>query len=106
VRAPDLYLAVAEWVGVTPRSATPESEEREDLRLSSGAARQVRAVVGGTDPVAVDQWCARNLLMPLGGKHQERYDLDNPDSTLSRFLRYYREVYGGGTLDPALVKVV
>jgi hypothetical protein len=25
---------------------------------------------------------------------------------LSRFLRYYREVYEGGTLDPALVQIV
>ena len=33
-------------------------------------------------------------------------DLDDPDSKVARFLRYFRQVAGRGTLDPALVTVV
>lgn len=102
VRAPDMYIAVAEWVGATPKGAwDPEA----DLRIEKASAHHVNAVVAGTDPVAVDAWCARNLLTPLRAGDPALYDLDDPDSTLSRFLRYYRAVYGSGTLDASLVQV-
>jgi hypothetical protein len=104
VRAPHLYLAVAEWVGVTPKRR--ELTQGEDVRLARAAAHHSRTIVAGTDPVAIDQWCARNLLMPLEGAHASLYDLNDPDALLSRFLRFYREVYGAGTLDPALVHTV
>ncbi|WP_428267846.1 DUF362 domain-containing protein [Haliangium sp.] len=103
VRAPDLHLTVAEWVGVTP---TPEWDgEVEDIRLSARAAHRVGAVVAGTDPVAIDAWCCRNLLAPLGGARGHLYDLDDPDSKALKFLREYRRVLGAGTLDPSLISV-
>ena len=102
VRAPDLYLAVAEYVGAIPRGSWNEDA---DLRLEAASAHRVGVVVAGQDPVAIDSWCARNLLAPLKGGAPGRYDLDNPDSMLSCFLRYYREVYGSGTLDPKLITV-
>jgi len=33
-------------------------------------------------------------------------NLDDPDSKISRLLRYFRQVSGKGTLDPQLVTVV
>lgn len=103
VRAPDLYVAVAEWVGVTPKTGWKDDSE---LRLAREAAHHTRTVVAGTDPVAIDHYCARNILKPLGGKNVRLWDVDDPDSTASRFLRYYREVYGAGTLLPELIEVV
>jgi uncharacterized protein DUF362 len=103
VRAPDLYLSVAEWVALTPRPGW--DEEREDIRLAASSAFQTKAVVAGTDPVAVDAWCVRNLLMPLGGANRAMLNLDDPDSKVSKFLRYYREAYGSGTLDQGLVEL-
>jgi len=103
VRAPDLYLAVAEWIAVTPPGAW--DSERQDIRLEEASARRARTVVAGTDPVAIDLWCARNLLMPSGGVRRDLWDLDDPSSFAVKFLRTYRQVMGRGTMDPALIDV-
>ncbi len=106
VRTPDLYITVAEWVAAMPHGITEEEwGEGKDIRHAAESAVHTKTVVAGTDPVAVDAWCVRNLLMPIGGSNRDMYDLDNPDSRASRFLRYYREVYGAGTLLPELVVV-
>ena len=55
--------------------------------------------------MAIDAWATRNVLMPIGGRHQAMLDLDDPDSKVSRFLRYFRQTAGKGTLDPGLVTV-
>jgi hypothetical protein len=103
VRAPDLYIVTAEWVGVTPRGGL---EQRKDSRLDVAAAHHTNAIIAGTDPVALDWWCAKNLLMPLAGARKDLYDVENPDSQATRFLRYYRQVYGSGTMDPRLIEAV
>jgi uncharacterized protein DUF362 len=104
VRAPDLYLTVAEWVGAQPAGWAPAGEV--DLRHAAECAHRTRTVVAGVDPVAVDSWVVRNLLMPIRGLGFAEYDLDSEHSKVTRFLRYYREVYGSGTLDAGLVQVV
>ncbi len=104
VRSPDLYLACAEYVGVTPAGGLAGAEA--DLRIEAASAFPTKTVVGGSDPVAIDYWCAKNLLSPLGGENKALYDVDVADSQLSKFLRYYREVYGSGTLAPELISVV
>jgi hypothetical protein len=49
----------------------------------------------------------RNLLARIPSAHRTAYhDLDNPDAMFTKFLRYYRQVYGAGTMDPALIEVV
>jgi len=101
VRAPDLYLTVAEWVGAEPPGWTGS----DDLRHAEACAHRRRTIVAGTDPVAIDAWVVRNLLMPIRGPGLAGYDLDSETSKVTRFLRYYRQVYGAGTLDPALVDV-
>ena len=89
-------------MGVTPVAGLPP---HHDHRLEEASAHRTRTVVAGTDPVAVDAWIARHLLMPIAGANKQWYDLDDPSSRLVKFLRYYRQVYGAGTLDPALVTV-
>lgn len=103
VRKPDLYLTVAEWVAVIPSGGYDDSED--DMRQHKACAHQVKTVIAGTDPVAIDAWGTRHLLMPVGGRHHEMMDLDDPDSKVSRFLRYFRQTAGKGTLDPTLVTV-
>ena len=103
VRAPDLYLTVAEWVAATPPGGEPKDD---DLRHSGASAFRKRTVVAGVDPVAIDSWCVRNLLMPIGGPGKALLDLDDENSKFVKFLRYYREVHGSGTMDPSLVDVV
>ncbi|HMF40861.1 MAG TPA: DUF362 domain-containing protein [Polyangia bacterium] len=104
VRAPDLYLTVAEWISITPPG--PWDPERQDIRLEEASARRARTVVAGTDPVAIDTYCARNLLMPASGARRDMWDLDDPSSFAVKFLRYYRQVAGRGTMDPSLIEVV
>jgi hypothetical protein len=102
VRSPDLTITVAEWVAATPaRGWNPA----DDIRLAASSAVRANTVVAGTDPVAIDTWCARNLMTPAGGGRRQLYDLDDPDSRLTRFLRYYRQVRGDGTMDPALIQL-
>jgi len=102
VRVPDLYIAVAEWVAAKPHNVL---DGYKHTHLDAASAFHTNTVVAGTDPVAVDWWCAKNLLMPIGGGNKHLYDVENPESHVSRFLRYYREVYGSGTMDPRLIQV-
>ena len=110
VRTPDLYLAVAEWVACSPGDDHPTWDgDAMDPRLEEASAHRTSTVIGGTDAVAIDWWAAKNVLGPvadaIGGRRRASIDLRDPDSKLSRFLRYYREVYGGGTMDDALITV-
>jgi hypothetical protein len=102
VRAPDLIVTVAEWVGFQAAELGPD----EDLRHSGKGCTQARAVIAGRDPVAIDAWTARNLMQELPSVHRaSHFDLDNPDGKLTKFLRYYRQTRGAGTLDAALIEV-
>lgn len=102
VRAPDLILTVAEWVAFHPAGF----DGPEDIRHSAATCLQKKAVIAGTDPVAIDTWAVRHLMADVPSTNRREYlDLDNPDSMFSKFLRYYRQVYGGGTIDPGLIEV-
>lgn len=103
VRSPDLILTVAEWVAYAPAGW---DSERADIRHAADTCVQRKTIVAGTDPVAIDTWAARNVMadVPSGWKN-ERLDLDNPNATLTKFLRYYRQVYERGTLDASLIDV-
>jgi hypothetical protein len=103
VRSPDLHLTVAHWTGATPAAGLSPGD---DARLAAASAFPTQTIVAGTDPVAVDAWCVRNLLMPIGGAKRAHYNLDDPNATVVKFLRYWREVAGRGTLDESLVTVV
>ncbi len=101
VRAPDLILTVAEWIAFQP--AAPPTE---DLRHSAATCTQSRTIVAGHDPVAIDAWVARNLMTETpSAQRKAHFDLDEPEAKLTKFLGYYRQVRGAGTLDPALITV-
>jgi len=98
-----LILLVAEWVAFAPASW---DEEKEDLRHSAVTCVQKRTIVAGTDPAAIDTWAVRHLMMDTGSANKKAHlDLDNPEAKFTKFLRYYREVYGKGTIDPDLIDV-
>jgi hypothetical protein len=105
VRAPDLYVAIAEWVAVTP----PGFSDDEDIRLSAKGAQRAQTVVAGTDPVAIDYYCAKHVVLPIAtainAPRRAMLDVDHPDAKTTRFLRYYREVAGHGTMDESLITV-
>ena len=102
VRAPDLVLTVAEWVAFEP-AVLPAGE---DIRHSAATCVRKRTVIAGRDPVAIDSWAVRNLISDVPSKNRRAYlDLDDPDAKVTKFLRYYRQVYGAGTIDPALIEV-
>jgi len=103
VRKADLYVTVAEWVAMVPDSGYDEAAE--DMRQARSCAVKTQRVVVGADPVAIDSYCAREVLLPNASKNRAMLDLADPDSKASRFLRYFRQVAGRGTLDPALVTV-
>lgn len=107
VREPDLVLTVAEWVAFAPPGF--DGDRDGDVRHSARSCTQLRTIVAGKDPAAVDTWVARNVLAEVESADKRRlFDLDNPDALLTKFLRYYRQVRGPGnaTIDPALIDVV
>ena len=85
---------------VTSPASTP------DIRHSARTCVQKKTIVAGQDPVAIDAWVVRNLMSDLpSAKGDGDLALDNPDSKVCKFLRYYREVYGRGTLQAGLIEV-
>jgi hypothetical protein len=104
VRRADLYLTVAEWVAITPDSGYDDTAE--DMRQARSCAVKAGTIVAGVDPVAIDAYCAREILHPRAARYKAMLDVGDPDSKTSRFLRYFRQTAGWGTLDPALVTVV
>jgi len=106
VREPDLVLTVAEWIAFAP--AGFDAERDGDVRHSARSCTQAKTIVAGTNPAAIDTWVARNLMADLPSPaKRELFDLDNPDSMFTKFLRYYREVRGVGkaTIDASLIDV-
>ncbi len=83
VRFPALNILDATWVNAKPAGGpwTPyEAATRGDI------------IVGGLDPVAIDYWAAKNILMPLareaGHKDLSSIDPDNVrDKTFGNWLR-------------------
>jgi Domain of unknown function (DUF362) len=102
VRAPDLILTVAEWVAFDRAGYTGNL----DIRHAAETCTQTKTIIAGTDPVAIDTWAVRNLMADVPSANKKALmDLDDPDAMFTKFLRYYREVRGGGTLDTSLIDV-
>lgn len=102
VRAPDLILTVAEWVAFDRAGYTGS----EDIRHAAETCTQKKTILCGTDPVAIDAWAVRNLMADVPSANKKALmDLDDPASMFTKFLRYYREVRGGGTLEPSLIEI-
>jgi hypothetical protein len=104
VRRPDLYVTIGEWTSITPKTGWDGSD---DTRHHPNCREQTQTIVAGTDPVAIDYWYVKNVVGGLRSKLADpgMTDIDNPNSKVSRFLRYFRQVSGRGTLDPSLITV-
>ena len=84
VRMPDLTILDCIWILARPRagpSAPYESASRRDQLLA------------GTDPIALDMWAAKHILIPqiiANGYSYDAYhwtqDPDNPDSVFRRYI--------------------
>ena len=101
VRMADLNIVTAEWVGWGSRTDT-------SLRA------QARTVLASTDPVALDYYAAKNILLPLTPKRvkNKKYDYYyhkyNDPERRDCPLRWYLEechLQGIGTLSPQKMKV-
>lgn len=98
VRSPDLILSIAEWVAVPPPWGVGQRAERHPP-----------GGIIGTE----DQHCGRRdrsgghryLVLTSGGVNQSLWNLDQPGARAVRFLRYYRQVLGRGTMAPELIEV-
>jgi len=79
---PTLNIIDAIWV-----NANPESALNVGPYTSYSAATRVDILIAGLDPVALDYWSAKNILMQTANLtgHTEIYSLD-PDSSDSRGL--------------------
>jgi hypothetical protein len=58
VKTPDLYLAVAEWVAISPATAAAGWTEDMDARLEAASAHRANTIIAGSDAVAID--CGRS----------------------------------------------
>lgn len=102
VRAPDLVITVAHWVAFAPREPLAG-----DIRMEAASAALVQTVVAGSDPVAIDAWLCRNVMRQVPtANYDALLDVDREDSTVAKFLRYYQQVRGHGTLDAGSTVVV
>ena len=79
---PTLNIIDAIWV-----NANPETSVAEGPATSYNHATRVNILIAGTDPVALDYWSAKNILLPTSELigYSDTYSI-NPDSSDSRGL--------------------
>jgi len=82
IRKADLNIVTAEWVGFASRT---------DTALSV----RPRAILASTDPVALDYYGTKYILLPLGGPVSSLNDPDNANGPLYRYLKLCSELDGG-----------
>lgn len=100
VRIADLNIVTAHWVGYGSRT---------DPKLSASP----RALLASTDPVALDYYAAKYVLLPSTPRDakarsgQYFYKLNDPDNKNGPFRWYLEECHdeGVGTLDESKMKV-
>lgn len=107
-RFPDLTIVDANWV-----NAIPAEYDGHGPGTTYGAATRQNTLVAGTDPVALDYFSARRILMPLAAAKGYGTASMNPDyvapGSFGSLLRLARgEIRRAGyqaTLNPALMDV-
>ncbi len=91
IRKADLNIVTAEWIGWGHRTDVDK-------------AIQKKTVLASTDPIALDYYSAKYLLYPLT-KNKKYHDPDNPNSSVSKFLKLACESCGEGTLNESKIEV-
>jgi hypothetical protein len=88
IRRADLNIVTAEWVGLSSRTDAPVA--------------RTKAVLAGSDPVALDFHCAKYILHPNSGIKYHRSDA--PESPAYQYLKACSE-HGGGVFDERKVEI-
>ena len=91
IRAADLNIVTAEWVGWGDRTDTAK-------------ATRLKTILAGVDPIALDYYAAKNLILPLSN-NREYHDPDNPDSSISKFLLLAQTAWGKGAFGETSIHV-
>jgi len=78
IRKPDLNIVTAEWVGW-------------GSRIDPEEAVQAHTILGGLDPVALDYFGSKNVLLPHTPENYIKYDYHNPDREDRPFNQYLSE---------------
>ena len=90
-----------------PKRGRPRSEKARHAILEAAAELLLSRGLGAVSMDAVAETAGvSKATIYRWWPSKEMLALDNADSKVSRFLRYFRQVAGWGTLDPALVTVV
>ncbi len=89
IRKADLNITSAEYVGHESRWRNPS---------------HIKSVLASVDPVALDYYASKYIILPLGGKNAPKHDPDNQNTTVRKILeRCHKE--GIGTLKEDLFVV-
>jgi uncharacterized protein (DUF362 family) len=83
IRIADLNIIAAEYSGHEGRHKAPG---------------HTKIVLASTDPVALDYYAGKYLLLPLGGTRAQHNNPDNPRGTFHKYLKLCHE-QGIGTID-------
>lgn len=90
IRAADLNIVTAEWVGW-------------GSRIDVSKAARMKTILAGTDPVALDYYGAKHLVYPLSKNRM--HDPDNQASTIAKFLLLAQHSWGRGAQEEANIKL-
>lgn len=91
IRKADLNVVTAEWVGWGHRTEVDK-------------AKRVRTILASTDPIALDYYGAKYIVLRLSNK-KDYHDPDNPRSSVRKFLELALESVVEGTLEENKMKV-
>ena len=92
IRKADLNIITAEWIGWGDR-------------IDINKATRSRMILAGTDPVALDYYGAKYLILPLS-KNTKYHDPDRLSSPIHRFLALAAKELGEGQYAEELISVV
>jgi len=92
IRKADLNIITAEWVGY---------EDRTDPKKASNT----KTILAGTDPIALDYYACKHIMLPLGGKNADEHDPDSSSSSIRKFLLLAQESAGEFTMDENKIKI-
>lgn len=92
IRKADLNIITAEWTGY---------EDRTDPKK----AANTRTILAGKDPIALDYYASKHIMLPLGGVNAQNHDPDSDSSAMAKFLSLAQESAGEGILDEDKMKV-
>ncbi len=92
IRKADLNIVTAEWVGFGSRT---------NIRL----AARLRTILASTEPVSLDYYSAKYLMLPLEGPNARYHNPDDSQSPIRKFLELVCQATGEGFVNEKLMTV-